>query len=481
MTEHRSDTCCDVASAPSTGLDRRTLLSRTHLGIGSLALHSVFQNSSADAGLSFAPHARPKAKNVILLTMAGGPSQLDLFDPKPKLNQLNGQPLPDVGDETFAQITGTPLLLGSPYRFSQHGESGAFVSELLPSLSGIADELTIVRSLTTDSFNHDPAQTLFNTGDTLPGRPSLGAWLSYGLGNENSNLPAFIVMVSGQGQPLGARSWGSGFLPTNHQGVQFRSRKDPVLFLNDPEWMTRQSRRASLDALKSLNRLEATRTLDPEIETRIQSYEMAFRMQKSVPELTDLSGETASTHELYGSQPGQSSFSANCILARRLVESGVRFVQLFHRGWDHHGLGYTGGIDVGLPERCHEVDQATAGLILDLKQRGLLDDTLVIWGGEFGRTPVRQKSTVTKYLGRDHHRRAFTMLFAGGGFKPGITVGSTDELGYFVTENKLHIHDLHATILHALGIDHERLTFDHLGRQFRLTDVAGNVAHNLFA
>lgn len=481
MTEPRSDTCCDDFNAPSNGLDRRTLLSRTHLGIGSLALHSVFQNGSADARLSIAPHAKPKAKNVILLTMAGGPSQLDLFDPKPKLNQLDGQPLPDQGDETFAQITGTPLLLGSPYKFAQYGESGAVVSELLPSLSSIVDELTIVRSLTTDSFNHDPAQTLLNTGTTLPGRPSLGAWLSYGLGSENSDLPTFIVMISGQGQPVGARSWGSGFLPTNHQGVQFRSRKDPVLFLNDPEWMTRQSRRASLDALKSLNRLEASRTLDPEIETRIQSYEMAFRMQSSVPELTDLSSETAGTHQLYGSQPGQPSFSANCLLARRLVEDGVRFVQLYHRGWDHHGLGYTGGIDVGLPERCQEVDRATTGLILDLKQRGLLDDTLVIWGGEFGRTPVRQKSAMTKYIGRDHHRRAFTMLFAGGGFKPGITIGSTDELGYFVTENKLHIHDLHATILHALGINHEQLTFDHLGRQFRLTDVAGNVAHELFA
>jgi uncharacterized protein (DUF1501 family) len=481
MTEPRSDDCCDDSEVQSIGLDRRTLLSRTHLGIGSLALHSVLQSGSAIARSSSAPQARPKAKNVILLTMAGGPSQLDLFDPKPKLKQLDGQPLPDQGDETFAQITGTPLLLGSPYRFDQHGESGAVVSELLPSLSSIVDELTIVRSLTTDSFNHDPAQTLLNTGATLPGRPSLGAWLSYGLGSENSNLPGFIVMISGQGQPLGARSWGSGFLPTNHQGVQFRSRKDPVLFLNDPEWMTRQSRRASLDALKSLNRVEASRTLDPEIETRIQSYEMAFRMQSSVPELTDLSSETAATHQLYGSQPDQPSFSANCLLARRLVENGVRFVQLYHRGWDHHGLGYTGGIDVGLPERCQEVDQATTGLILDLKQRGLLDDTLVIWGGEFGRTPVRQESAMTKYIGRDHHRRAFTMLFAGGGVKPGITIGSTDELGYFVTENKLHIHDLHATILHALGINHEQLTFDHLGRKFRLTDVAGNVAHELFA
>lgn len=477
-----TEDCPTASSDESHTLSRRSLLGRTHVGIGSLALRSLLQKEAvADVRLQTGSHTTPKAKNVILLTMAGGPSQLDLFDPKPVLNELDGQPLPDQGNETFAQIQGTPLLMGSPYRFSQHGSSGAVVSELLPNISRIVDELTIVRSLTTDSFNHDPALTMLNTGSTLPGRPSLGSWLSYGLGSENANLPAFIVMVSGQGQPVGARSWGSGFLPTNHQGVLFRSRKNPILFLNDPEWMKRESRKVSLEVLSSLNRIEAARTLDPEIETRIHAYEMAFRMQGSIPELVDISNEPVSTHRLYGSQPGKPSFSANCILARRLVERGVRFVQLYHRGWDHHGLGYTGGIDVGLPERCREVDRATAGLIMDLKQRGLLDDTLVIWGGEFGRTPVRQKSATTKYLGRDHHRRAFTMFFAGGGFKPGITYGSTDELGYFAIEDKLHIHDLHATVLHALGLNHEQLTFDHLGRQFRLTDVAGQVAHHLFA
>lgn len=464
------------------GLSRRELLHKTHLGLGSIALHSLLaRNASQASELPEKTSHAATAKNVILLTMSGGPSQIDLFDPKPEVNRLDGKPLPEGVNEKFALIRGTPLLMGSPYQFSQHGESGAVFSNLLPKMAGIADELTVVRSLSTESFNHDPAMTMFNTGSTRPGRPCMGSWLSYGLGSENKDLPAFVVLISGDGQPLGAHAWSSGFLPTSHQGVRFRSARDPVLFLKDPEWMSRSSRRRSLDALTRLNRLEEDRTGDSEIDTRIQAYEMAFRMQTAVPNLVNLSQETAATHKLYGSEPGQPSFAANCLMARRMVEDGVRFVQLYHRGWDHHGLAHTGGIDVGLPERCHEVDQATAGLITDLRDRGLLDETLVVWGGEFGRTPVRQKSTLTPYLGRDHHRRSFTMLMAGGGFRSGLTYGKTDEIGFFPVEGQMTMHDLHATLLHTLGINHESLTWRHLGRDFRLTDVSGNVVKELLS
>ena len=415
--------------------------------------------------------------------MAGGPSQIDLFDPKPKLDELDGQPISPklIEGEKFALIRREFKLLRSPYRFAKHGESGADFSELLPHMANIADDFTIVRSMTTDSFNHDPAQLLFNTGSTIPGRPAMGAWLSYGLGSECRDLPSFVVMLSGEGQPLGAHCWSSGFLPAAHQGVQFRSGGDPVLYLSDPAWADRATRRRSLDALRELNQLEQARTLDPEIESRIAAYELSFRMQASVPSLMDLSGESLATHELYGTSEGNAAFAQNCLQARRMVERGVRFVQIYHRDWDHHGLRETGGIDASLPARCREVDRATAALITDLKQCGLLDSTLVVWGGEFGRTPLRESSAKTKYPGRDHHRRAFTILLAGGGLKSGTTFGATDELGYFVTENPVHVHDLHATLLHCLGLDHEQLTYRHLGRDFRLTDVRGRVVAEIQA
>ena len=466
----------------NASLSRRAVLTNSHLGLGAIALHSLLCDDQSRAADESRPDALPaRAKNVIVLTMSGGPSQLDLFDPKPELSRRDGQRLPETYNEKFAQIRGELMLMASPYQFSRHGESGAAFSELLPHMAGVADDFTIVRSLTTESFNHDPAMTMLNTGSTRPGRPSMGAWLSYGLGSENKDLPGFVVLISGAGGALGSHAWGSGFLPTSHQGVQFRSAHDPVLFLSDPTWMSRTSRRRSLNALHALNQIEQQQTRDREIETRIKAYELAFRMQTSVPQLVDLSQETAATHRLYGAQPGQPSFAANCLLARRMVEQGVRFVQLFHRGWDHHGFGHIGGIDVGLPERCRDVDQATAGLITDLRERGLLEDTLVVWGGEFGRTPVRQKSVLTTYLGRDHHRSGFTMLVAGGGFRSGLTYGKTDDIGYFPVDGQMSMHDLHATLLHTLGINHEHLTWRHLGRDFRLTDVAGRVIHDLLS
>lgn len=466
-----------------TSLSRRMVLAGMHLGLGTVALQSLLNGEEPPAveGSQQQNTPRARAKNVILLTMSGGPSQLDLFDPKPDLGRLDGQPLPESYNEKFAQIRGEPMLLASPYQFAQHGESGAHFSELLPHMAGVADDFTIIRSVTTESFNHDPAMTMLNTGATRSGRPSMGSWLSYGLGTENQDLPGFVVLISGAGGPLGSHSWSSGFLPTSHQGVQLRSAKDPVLYLSDPDWMDRAMRRRSLDALAALNRIDQDASGDSEIETRIKAYELAFRMQTSVPQLVDLSQESAATHRLYGTNSGEPSFASNCLLARRMVEQGVRFVQLYHRGWDHHGFGHNGGIDVGLPERCHEVDQATAALVADLRERGLLEDTLVVWGGEFGRTPVRQKSVLTKFVGRDHHRRAFTMLVAGGGFRPGLTYGHTDEIGYFPTEGEMSMHDLHATLLHALGINHERLTWRHLGRDFRLTDTAGRVVNDLLS
>ena len=467
-------------------IERRALLASGGLSLASIALGSLLRSEACGSELSsqhVVPPFEPRAKNVIVLTMSGGPSHVDLFDWKPKLNELDGQPISPqlIAGEKFALLKGEFKLLGSPYRFAKHGESGGEFSELLPQMASVADDFTIIRSMTTDSFNHDPAQLLFNTGSTLPGRPAMGAWLSYGLGSECSNLPSFVVMMSGQGQPLGTHFWSSGFLPAVHQGVQFRSHGDPVLFLSNPAWATRQSRRQSLDALRELNQLEHVRSLDADIDSRIAAYEMSYRMQASVPSLMELSSESEATHALYGTTSGEPSFANHCLLARRLVERGVRFVQIYHRDWDHHGLQVTGGIDSALTQRCREVDRATAALITDLKQRGLLDSTLVVWGGEFGRTPIREVSATTKYPGRDHHRRAFTVLLAGGGLKPGITHGATDELGYFVAENSVHIHDLHATLLHCLGINHEQLTYRYLGRDFRLTDVQGHVVKDILS
>jgi hypothetical protein len=431
-----------------------------------------------------APHFAPRARNVIFLFMAGAPSQLDLFDYKPKLNELHEKNIPEelIAGERFAFIKGVPQILGSPYRFQPNGQAGAVISELMPNLREIADELAFVRSMHTDQFNHAPAQIYMNTGHQLIGRPSMGAWLTYGLGSESAELPGFVVLVSGIGQPDGGKScWSSGFLPTVYQGVEFRSQGDPVLFVSDPPGMDRAGRRRSLDALRDLNTMALERSGDPEIGTRIAAYEMAYRMQMSVPDLTDVSSEPESVHRAYGTERGKVSFANNCLLARRLVERGVRFVQLYHRGWDSHGTSSGDDIITSLPLRCRETDRAAAALIRDLKARGLLDQTLVVWGGEFGRTPMNEKRNNSRFLGRDHHPRAFTMWLAGGGIKPGITLGATDELGYNVVEDPVHVHDLHATALHLMGVDHTRLTYRFQGRDFRLTDVAGKVVKKLLA
>ncbi len=450
-------------------------------GLGAAALASVLnQNVFGADGL----HHPAKAKSVIFLFQAGGPSQLDLFDFKPKLNEFDGQAISDdiVKGERFAFIKGTPKLLGTPHHFRKFGQSGAELSNLLPHLSTIVDDVTFLKSVSTTQFNHAPAQIFMNTGHQIPGRPSMGSWLSYGIGSENKDLPAFVVLLSGKNQPDGGKScWSSGFLPTTHQGVEFRRQGDPVLFLSNPEGVAAETRRRSLDLMGDLNRTHLSEMGDPEIATRIASYELAYRMQTSVPELADLSKEPAHIHEMYGTEPGKSSFANNCLLARRLVERGVRFVQLFHRGWDTHGNAGTEDIVNKLSMLCHDTDRAAAALVKDLKQRGLLDDTIVVWGGEFGRTPMNEARSGSKFLGRDHHPRAFTMWMAGGGFKPGTTVGATDELGYNVALDPVSVYDLHATMLHQMGIDHTRLTYRSQGRDFRLTDVHGEVIHKLLA
>ena len=463
-------------------LARRRFLHRAASGLGSLALSSLLARdlravpaTQASAPLR-APHFSPKAKSVIWLFMNGGPSHLDLFDPKPLLKELDGKPVPEsfTQGERFAFIKGTPTVLDTPYKFARHGACGAQVSELLPHFAGIVDEVAIVRSLVTEAFNHAPAELFLNTGLARIGRPSMGSWLSYGLGTSNQDLPGFVVLLSGGGQPSGGNAcWSSGFLPTMHQGVQLRSQGDPVLFVDNPPGMSDKTRRASLDALNELNTRALQQSGDPEIATRIAAYELAYRMQSSVPELMDIASEPESIREMYGVRPGETAFSNNCLLARRLVERGVRFVQLYHRGWDHHGTSEGDDIVHSLPKLCQQTDQAAAALIRDLKARGLLDSTLVIWGGEFGRTPMNERRNGSTFLGRDHHPRAFTMWFAGGGVRAGATIGETDELGYRVSMEPFSINDLHATLLHQLGMDHTRLTFRSQGRDFRLTDVAG--------
>ena len=472
-------------------------MTKTSLGIGSLALGSLMgmekifagnpiaqsMESDPSQGISGLPHFMPKAKRVIYLFQAGGPSQLDLFDYKPKLTDMHGQELPDsVRDGQ--RLTGMSAdqssfpMTSSAFKFQQYGESRAWVSELMPHTAEMVDELCFIKSMQTGQINHDPAITFFQTGHQLPGRPSMGAWLSYGLGSDNQNLPSFIVLVSKnavQDQPLYARLWGNGFLPSQHQGIQFRSGKDPVLYLGNPENYDGNDRREMLDYLKSLNEVQFDTYGDAEINARIAQYEMAFRMQTSVPEVTDMSAEPDWVYEMYGEEsrdPG--TYAANCLMARKLIEKDVKFVQLYHQGWDQHG-----NLPSGIKNQCQKTDQATAALIKDLKQRGLLEDTLVVWGGEFGRTVYSQGTLSPENYGRDHHPRCFTKWMCGAGVKPGMTYGETDDFGYNVVKDPVHVHDLQATILHLFGIDHEKLTYKHQGRRFRLTDVEGDVVKGI--
>ncbi|MCU1262193.1 MAG: hypothetical protein JWO80_5078 [Bryobacterales bacterium] len=466
-----------------TTMTRRHLLGKS---VGLAALTSLLRRNAAakQPGQPEFPNFPAKAKRVIYLFQSGGPSQMELFDYKPRLVDFQGTDLPSSirGGQRLTGMSATQSsfpVVPSRFSFAQHGTSGAWVSELLPHTARIADQLTFVKSVNTEEINHDPAVTMLQTGFRLGGRPSIGAWVSYGLGCETDDLPAFVVMISnsGGGQPLYDRLWGSGFLPSRYQGVKFRSGGDPVLYLSNPAGFTTENRRNYLDALRDLNQISADEFGDPETTARIAQYEMAFRMQKSVPDLTDLSKEPVGTFELYGDdakKPG--TFAANCLLARRLAERGVRFIQLYHRDWDHHGE-----LPKNLPKRCKDVDQASAALVLDLKQRGMLDDTLVIWGGEFGRTVYCQgRLTATDY-GRDHHGRCFTVWMAGGGMKPGISIGETDDYGYNITKDPVHVHDVQATVLHCLGLDHKKLTYRFQGRDFRLTDVEGNVVKALLA
>jgi hypothetical protein len=458
---------------------RRWFLRDCGVGLGALALGQLATTKSAAAAndpLAIrAPHHPARAKNVIYLFMAGGPSHLELFDNKPALAERDGQLPPPSLLEGYraAFINPNSRFLGPKFKFARHGECGAEISELLPYTAQVADDMAIVKSMASDAFNHAPAQILMNTGAQQFGRPSMGAWVTYGLGSETRDLPAFVVFSSGSKGPSGGNSnWGSGFLPTVHSGVQFRGAGDPVLYLSNPPGVGDSLQADSLSAINQLNRLRLDAMGDPEIATRINSFEMAFRMQSSAPDLMDIGQEPKHILEMYGAEPGKPSFANNCLLARRLVERGVRYVQLFHEAWDQHG-----GLVSGLTKNCKDTDQACAALVEDLKQRGLLDDTIVIWGGEFGRTPMVQGGND----GRDHHPNAFTYWLAGGGIKPGVTLGESDEFGFNTVADKVHVHDLHATLLHLLGFDHTRLTYRFQGRDFRLTDVHGHVVEKLLA
>ncbi|MCH7988655.1 MAG: DUF1501 domain-containing protein [Planctomycetes bacterium] len=473
---------------------RREFLRNSGLGIGAIALASLLSEETAKADRSVAkpqagnrkPHnpLAPKrthfpaqAKSIIYLHMVGAPSQLDLFDYKPILQEHTGKECPKelVEGERFAFLPKNPKLLGTSFKFSKHGESGQEFSELLPHLSQHADDIAVVKSLHTEEFNHGPAQIFIMTGFGRQGRPSIGSWLTYGLGSESRDLPAFVVLVTGLTGGGGSSMWGPGFLPSVYQGVRFRTKGEPVLFVTNPEGIDRAARGRIVDDIRKLNELQLKEIGDPEIATRIASYELAYRMQSSVPELMDIKGEPKHIHDLYGTQPGKASFANNCLLARRLIERGVRIVQLFDQGWDHHG-----GIAKRLPVKCKQTDQPIAALITDLKQRGMLDETLIVWGGEFGRTPMLQGDRA-EGAGRDHHKDALTMWLAGGGVKGGVTVGKTDDLGYHIVEDKMHMNDMHATILHLMGLDHLRLTHRFQGRDYRLTDVGGIVMQKLLA
>lgn len=479
----------EMRQAVLRDLTRRTFFQRAGFGLGGAALGSMMSRDAlgadADPLSRLGLHHAPKAKRVIFIHMVGAPSHLDLFDFKPELQKRSGELCPDEFFEgkQLAFIKEQPNLQGTPkedqFAFKACGKSGTMISNLLPNLQGVADELCFIKSLHTEQFNHAPAQLFSLTGFSRFGRPSIGSWASYGIGSANENLPGFVVLITGQVLGAGNSAWGSGFLPTVHQGVEFRAKGDPVLYLSDPQGVERVDRRRVVDAVKDLNRMHLDDVGDPEIATRISQYEMAYRMQASVPELMEIDSEPQAIHEMYGTEPGKASFANNCLLARRLVERGVRFVQLFDQGWDHHNSVFK-----NLPKKAKEVDRPVAALIKDLKQRGMLDDTLVVWNAEFGRTPMAQTnngSGQATTIGRDHHKEAYTVWMAGGGTKPGHVHGASDELGYHVAEDPVHVHDFNATLLHLLGIDHERLTFRYQGRQFRLTDVHGKVVTGALA
>jgi len=465
-------------------MTRRTFFKNSGLGLGAVALDALVDGAGSaqqqvraaarSGGSPMAPRAPmhpARAKSIIYLDMSGAPPTLDMFDYKPELVKLNMQPCPDslMKGERFAFIKGVPKMLGSPYKFQQHGKSGAWVSEMLPNTAGIVDDIGIIRSMITDQFNHAPAELFLYTGNAIAGNASMGSWLTYGLGSVNQNLPGFVVLVSGGTDPTGGKSlWSSGFLPSVYQGVQCRSTGDPILYLTDPAGMSRQARRDSLNALDKLNEIEAKEYRDPETQTRISQYELAYRMQISVPEVMDISKESQQTLDMYGAKPGQGSFANNCLLARRLVEQGVRYVQLYDWGWDIHGTGPGDDLMHAFPDKCKQTDRPAAALIRDLKQRGLLDQTLVVWGGEFGRTPMNEARGGSKFLGRDHHPHCFCMWVAGGGMKPGMVHGETDEFGYKIVKDKISIRDLQATILDAMGLDPYRLSFKYQGLNNRL-------------
>lgn len=473
-------------SESSNQVARRTFLGQSMSGFGSLALAGLLGGTARasttvqDSGgiLGSARHLHPKVKRVIHLCMAGGPSHLETFDYKPKLAELDGKPMPASFTEgqQIAQLQKKKdglKCMGPQHGFGKHGQSGQEISDIFPEIAKVADEIAIIRSMQTEQINHDPAHTFMNTGSIIPGRPSMGSWVNYGIGSEAEDLPGFVVLTSeggGQGQPISSRQWNNGFLPSKLQGVQFQSKGDAVNYVTNPPGVSREAQGTIVDAVTKMNSLLAERRLDPEIETRIAQYELAFKMQASVPGLMDVSGEKRETLERYGCEPGDGSYASNCLLARRLAERGVRFIQLYHRGWDHHG-----SVKDKIAKTANLVDRGTAALIKDLKERGMLEDTLIIWGGEFGRTPMAQGS------GRDHHIKAFSIFMCGGGIKGGVTHGSTDELGYHAVDDIVHVHDLHATLLHLLGIDHEKLTFRFQGRDFRLTDVHGHIVKPILA
>src|SRR5947209_3717298 len=468
-------------------LTRRQLFRECGYGVGKIALASLLTGAFARGQqpaprnplAARPPHFAPRARAVIHLFMAGAPSQLELFDYKPALTRLEGRPIPPevVGSQRYAFIRPDAMALGPRYRFARHGRSGAELSEMLPHLAGVVDDICIVKSMRTDQFNHGPAQIFLNTGFAQPGRPSMGSWVAYGLGAVTENLPAFIVMSTGSGISGGAANWASGFMPTIYAGVRLRNGNEPILNVNSPAGFSTDVQRDTLQLVERLNREHLGAVGDPEIATRISAYEMAGRLQTSAPELTDLRSESRATLQMYGCEPDRPSFARACLLARRMVERGVRFVNIYHEGWDAHS-----DVAGNVRNNCRDTDRASAALVRDLKQRGMLDETLVIWGGEFGRTPmVESNPALGRSLGRDHHPQAFTIWLAGGGVKPGLTYGATDELGFHVAEDPVHVHDLQATILHLLGLDHERLTFRHAGRDFRLTDVYGTVVRDILS